>query len=405
MEITGTNFRIEPDPAPGVFNGPVIKPALVTFEGGPGSMSEEALQIAVWSSTTIYCVTPPLDPYTQTTVFTADAVTDVMTSATHGLLDGALVQLSNSGGALPAGLSSEVPYWIVNATTNTFQLSLSEGGAVVDFSDAGTGTHSTMTDGAYDLRIQNLDDNGDPIAGEEVVASKLFRPLRPNLSVGSHLGDVVDAFMNELRRQVVENVSWTVSTDYDEDSGDVEVAFPSKLPHIVVAAVSVEESSRQVAEQRDDNYNDPDVDGDFVTRRSPSIVDVSGSLVGVSDDSNELLALFQAVKQFFRKTYRLRVPRDPSDSSAGRIEYDMRSIQGTSSFGPRDDNIQFFTTDFVIRDVILEQIPGIPAKATSGVPVDGYRSTEATIEVGKTVADDILTEDVEGLILEFEPLP
>jgi len=54
---------------------------------------------------------------------------------------GELWALSNSGGALPAGLAANTPYYVVNPSGSTCQLSLSAGGAAVTFSDTGTGQH------------------------------------------------------------------------------------------------------------------------------------------------------------------------------------------------------------------------------------------------------------------------
>lgn len=74
--------------------------------------------------------------------FTADAGTDVITSAAHGRPDNSTIQVSNSGGALPAGLSADTTYYVINSTTDTFKVSTTLGGAAVDITDAGTGTHS-----------------------------------------------------------------------------------------------------------------------------------------------------------------------------------------------------------------------------------------------------------------------
>lgn len=74
--------------------------------------------------------------------FTADAGTDVITSAAHGRADNSTIEFTNSGGALPAGLSAGTTYYVINAATDTFKVSLTLGGAAVDITDAGTGTHS-----------------------------------------------------------------------------------------------------------------------------------------------------------------------------------------------------------------------------------------------------------------------
>lgn len=73
--------------------------------------------------------------------FSVDAGTDTITSAGHGLSDGDPVPVSNTGGALPAGLAAGTTYYVINSTADTFQLSTSEGGAAVDITDTGSGTH------------------------------------------------------------------------------------------------------------------------------------------------------------------------------------------------------------------------------------------------------------------------
>lgn len=72
--------------------------------------------------------------------FTADA-NDLITSAGHLLKNGSIVLVSSTV-TLPAGLSANTPYFVVNATTDTFQLSVAEEGTPVDISDAGTGVHT-----------------------------------------------------------------------------------------------------------------------------------------------------------------------------------------------------------------------------------------------------------------------
>lgn len=74
-------------------------------------------------------------------VFTADAGLDEFTLATHGLIDGTQIMLKNNAGALPAGLSPNVGYFVISATTNTFQLSTVSGGSAINITDTGTGTH------------------------------------------------------------------------------------------------------------------------------------------------------------------------------------------------------------------------------------------------------------------------
>jgi hypothetical protein len=84
---------------------------------------------------------------TQTVTFTA-ATTDIVTLGSDmGFMqvDGP-VTLTNSGGALPAGLSTSTNYWMSKLSTTTCYLCASKGAAMeattVDVTDTGTGTHT-----------------------------------------------------------------------------------------------------------------------------------------------------------------------------------------------------------------------------------------------------------------------
>lgn len=82
--------------------------------------------------------------YEEALVFTADAAADTISISDHMLADGTPVVLFNSGGALPAGLSTALLYYIRDADSDngTAKLALTSGGAAVNITGAGTGTHS-----------------------------------------------------------------------------------------------------------------------------------------------------------------------------------------------------------------------------------------------------------------------
>ncbi len=67
----------------------------------------------------------------------------VVTYTAHGVSNGTIIQLSTTG-ALPTGLAVATDYYIVNQATNTFQLSLTEGGAAINTSGSQSGTHTVV---------------------------------------------------------------------------------------------------------------------------------------------------------------------------------------------------------------------------------------------------------------------
>ncbi len=89
-----------------------------------------------------------------TGTFTAVSGTPTFTSTAHGLVNGDIVFVSNSGGALPAGLAAATAYYVVNKATNTFQLSTAYGGTEITVASNGTGTQ-TFTSLAAGVHIPN----------------------------------------------------------------------------------------------------------------------------------------------------------------------------------------------------------------------------------------------------------
>lgn len=80
--------------------------------------------------------------YGTTVGYTANVSTDVFTATSHGLSNGTIIFFQNTGGAVPAGLSLNTPYYIITATTNTFQVSATSGGSAVNITDTGSGTNT-----------------------------------------------------------------------------------------------------------------------------------------------------------------------------------------------------------------------------------------------------------------------
>jgi hypothetical protein len=85
------------------------------------------------------------------------ASTDVFTSTGHGFVNTDQVYLTNLTGG--TGLTAGTNYFIISATTNTFQVSLTSGGSAVNFTTdltAGVVTPSNYTPDPYDAEVHEL---------------------------------------------------------------------------------------------------------------------------------------------------------------------------------------------------------------------------------------------------------
>jgi hypothetical protein len=83
-----------------------------------------------------------------------NTTTNTFTSNGHGLVNGAQVNYSNQGGSTITGLTSGNDYYIVNATTNTFQLSDTSGGDAIDISTTGNNSQTFASTGNLNLTGQ-----------------------------------------------------------------------------------------------------------------------------------------------------------------------------------------------------------------------------------------------------------
>lgn len=96
------------------------------------------------------------------TPFTAVAATDILTAFGQTLANGDKVVLKAVAG-LPAGLTADTIYFVISVSGQTFQLSLTSGGAAINFTTDGDGqiakvvTHVVPAAGNLTFAIGDLD--------------------------------------------------------------------------------------------------------------------------------------------------------------------------------------------------------------------------------------------------------
>lgn len=158
---------------------------------GPSYGVPAAFDLEIWSNASVNLTNAELfggstHPYAiADDTFTAVGATDVMTNAGHGYLTGdGPVQVSNVGGALPAGLSALTDYWVIKLDANTFKLaaslSLAMAGTPIDITTNGTGTQ-TLGDTADTMRLHWHSEGLLGVAGDGAVAltaQKAYRTRR-----------------------------------------------------------------------------------------------------------------------------------------------------------------------------------------------------------------------------------
>jgi Phage tail tube protein len=183
--------------------------------------------------------------YAQT--FTADAGTDVITTATNFYFPKGYgpFQLTNSGGALPAGLSAATNYWIIPTGLNAGKLATSYANAIagtaVDITGAGTGTH-TITSFAGATGTTDLFTVGFPvtntIVGSLVFASGFVNGGNNGLHVVTAVtGQNIEVLGSTLVTETAPDGAKLSVVGIQSAAGDLDVNAAGVLPVITSTAL------------------------------------------------------------------------------------------------------------------------------------------------------------------------
>ena len=124
--ITGAGNLIKTGAGTLVLNGP-------NTYGGNTKVVAGALVLGSDAASTV----------TANATYSANDVTDVFSAAGTSFSNGDVVVLS--GANTPAGASQNTPYYVVNVSGNTFQLSLTAGGTPINITNTGAGSGKLLT--------------------------------------------------------------------------------------------------------------------------------------------------------------------------------------------------------------------------------------------------------------------
>jgi hypothetical protein len=152
--------------------------------------------------------------------FAANAGTDTITAAGHGLQNGETVRFK--GADLPAPLTQSTVYFVRDRSTDTFRVATTSNGSAIDFTDAGSGTmrfiaaskRSKAGDDKIGTVPQSKDTSLTPEGEESLVAA----------IVASTLGDDARlARQFNFNRRDIEKLSPTQwrYTVYEDDASTV----------------------------------------------------------------------------------------------------------------------------------------------------------------------------------------
>jgi hypothetical protein len=235
------------------------------------------------------------------------------------------------------------------------------------------------TPGPADITIQNLDDAGQPIAGEVVLLPAAFTYERAVLSTESSLTRLVRTLLQVLKAQVIENVNLTVHTDFDAAPEDaLHLAAIARLPALVLAGPELRQNRTYSINQQPVRA----LHEGLALHRVPYTVDVGFTLVGITDRTAELLNLMSLCTLFLHKNKHLALARDSQDPDAGHVAYEMDFAPGGQfqvRSQPSESNVRHFVGELVIRGFDIDE--------PHGIAIEHVR-TSSVIELGTDRMED-----------------
>lgn len=217
--------------------------------------------------------------------------------------------------------------------------------------------------GATAITVQNLAQDGSAIAGEAVTRTGLLTFARVDLSVKSDLALVIDTLINELRRQVIENVSTTTSVDFSSDPDSIIFAGVehAKLPALCLSGPTAGAWNR--AYNTTPEFITLEAPGEYAKRVTAATQDLVFQLLILDNHSQRSINLEALVTRFFRDNVYLYVSMDPAQPSLGMRQYELESTPYSSTTVNNANDIRSFIGTVTIKGYQFVDVAGFPGQS------------------------------------------
>jgi hypothetical protein len=212
--------------------------------------------------------------------------------------------------------------------------------------------------GLVAVELLNLDPDGQPIPGERVVLPLAYQYERPAIVREADLTRVIRKLLRELKRQVVANVSTSVSVDYDDTVDGQSIIAMAKLPSLVLTGPTLRQNRFYSANEPQYDVVGTPTGLQAVRRKPPLTVDLVFGLTVASSRTAELFNLMGSVATFLNRNRWLELPRDPSAPTRGTVRWELEPDGDFRTQLASRDDLRVFTCGFVVRGFDVDE--GLP---------------------------------------------
>lgn len=210
-----------------------------------------------------------------------------------------------------------------------------------------------------DVRLANLDDDGNEIAGEAVVEVDGWTYHRPPLTEACYLKRIVDELITLLRRHVLPNVAVTISREWDDNPATIERLRDSAPSiHLVGPRLTLNRFDSINRENAQAEASDPTY---YQRRKVPVTSDLEFDVRIFAANPYHATNLIQAFLLTWRDITEIAILRDPSDASLGYGSYDIEipwDRYPDMDAAPSYSDLVTITTGLMIAGVHLDDESG-----------------------------------------------
>lgn len=222
------------------------------------------------------------------------------------------------------------------------------------------------------VTVSNLDNAGVPIAGETVSLPQAIAYSRPNLTAVEDGGRVERAFLEMLKRQVLDNVvKLGVSPDFgDAPFAVTELADP---PGLVVTGPRCREDLPHWSTNSSITTDSVVGAGLVDQKSSPVTLQLEYTIAGYTKGGRQNTSLMMLVRKVVGRKGYLEVARDPNDVTKGTNRYQIiipleGEFRDTST--PNDAGRHSFDgITVVIHGVPIEDVASFPGESLERVGI------------------------------------
>jgi hypothetical protein len=221
--------------------------------------------------------------------------------------------------------------------------------------------------GTVSVTVENIDDDGNLIAGETVTLPNAFTYLMPQLNslTDTTLYKVNNTLIQLWQRDVCLNVVNHQSVEYDSDTGDLRsVVDKAKLPAIVLLGPQTRQN--RLFTIQSDRIIDPALvpglpqEERFLIARAPYTLDLEYEVVGMAASRTVLLNLMEASFDFINKTPFIEINRGATEEELGKTKLDLGFPTPDSAFDvdllPNNSDLNTFRGKILLSGIDIERI-------------------------------------------------